>query len=504
MKSRSKKAIRNTIWLLTLEVVTAVCGLILPRLILSYFGSTYNGITQSIAYFLSCIAILKSGIGSVTRAALYKPLAQNDSVGISKVVNATESFMRRIALIFSIFVLFFAASYPFLVSDDFSWIFAFTLVLILSASTVAQYYFGITYQMLIQADQNDYIISIVSIVSTIISTVIASIMILSGCTIHMVKLGSAVVFVLPPIFYNLYSREKYRIDKKIPADASLISQRWDAFAHQISNFINDNTAVMLATVFLGVKEVSVYAIYNMVANNMRKVVNSFLSGTTAAFGNMIIKEEKENLRRRFDQFELLIFGVCTVLFTTTAILYQPFINIYTRGVTDADYNRPVLGILFCVACFFACVKLIYENVIFAAGKFKETKKFAYWEAIINIGVSIAFVSSFGLIGILTGAIVAGVFRTVTYSFFASGKVVNRTPFQPFVKCVYTCACAVSALLLTRFLPISSVADYLTWGLNAVGVFFITSSISIAVAFVMFREDSMAIVKTLFSRLNKKA
>ena len=104
MKSRSGKAMRNTAFQLLLEVVTAVCGFILPRLILSNFGSTYNGITQSITHFLSCIAILKSGIGSVTRVALYKPLAQNDSVGISKVVNATEGFMRRIALIFSVFV----------------------------------------------------------------------------------------------------------------------------------------------------------------------------------------------------------------------------------------------------------------------------------------------------------------------------------------------------------------------------------------------------------------
>lgn len=60
--SRSKKAFRNTICQLLLEAITAACGLILPRLILSYFGSTYNGIIQSISQFISCIALLKSGI----------------------------------------------------------------------------------------------------------------------------------------------------------------------------------------------------------------------------------------------------------------------------------------------------------------------------------------------------------------------------------------------------------------------------------------------------------
>lgn len=118
--SRSKKAFRNTMCQLLLEAITAICGLILPRLILSYFGSTYNGIVQSISQFISCIALLKSGIGSVTRAALYKPLSKNDSIGISEIINATEQFMRRIAVIFGIFVVAFACVYPLIVSEDFS------------------------------------------------------------------------------------------------------------------------------------------------------------------------------------------------------------------------------------------------------------------------------------------------------------------------------------------------------------------------------------------------
>lgn len=41
----------------------------------------------------------------------------------------------------------------------------------------------------------------------------------------MVKLGSAIVFVIPPVFYLLYARKKYGIDKKVPANTKLIAQR---------------------------------------------------------------------------------------------------------------------------------------------------------------------------------------------------------------------------------------------------------------------------------------
>ena len=142
---RTKKALLNTASALLLEIVTIVCGFILPRLILATFGSKYNGITSSITQFLSYIALLKSGIGGVTRASLYKPLQEKNTDEISAIVKATESFMRRVAKIFAVFIIIFAAAFPFVVSEEFSWGFSFSLVLILGFGTFSQYYFGITY-----------------------------------------------------------------------------------------------------------------------------------------------------------------------------------------------------------------------------------------------------------------------------------------------------------------------------------------------------------------------
>lgn len=502
-KSRSGKALRNTAFQLLLEIVTAVCGLILPRLILSRFGSAYNGITQSISQFISCIALLKSGIGSVTRASLYKPLAEQDSRGISEVVNATEHFMRRIAAIFAVFVLGFAAVYPFIVSDDFSWFFAFSLVLILSISTVAQYFFGITYQMLIEADQNNFIISLVSIVSTVVNTVIASGLILLGCSIHVVKLGSALVFVIPPIFYMAYARKKYHVDKSIPANMSLISQRWDAFAHQLANFINNNTDVIVTTIFLGVREVSVYAVYNMVANNMKKVVNSFTGGTASAFGNMIAKGEEENLRKRFNQFEVMIYVICTILFTTTAILYLPFITIYTRGVTDVNYSRSLLAVLFCIAEFFACVKLVYENVVFAAGKFKQTKYMASIEAGINIVVSVILVNFIGLNGILIGTVAAGLFRTLAYNYYSSKKIVHRSTMKAFVMMVYAAVCAVLCWTISLMVPMYLATGYIKWAGLALIVVSYVSVVCLGFGFILFRKDMLEVCKIFLRKFVKR-
>lgn len=497
-----KKALLNTGCELGLELVTAICSFILPRLILSHFGSTYNGITSSITQFISCIALLKSGIGSVTRAALYKPLAEKNYYQISEIVRATESFMRKIAVIFVVSIVIFATFYPILVSDDFDWFFTFSLILILSISTFAQYFFGLTYQMLIQADQSNYIISLVQIFITILNTLVSSILILSGCTIHIVKLVSALVFLFPPLFYLIYSRKYYRIDRNIKPNLDLISQRWNAFGHQVANFINLNTDIMIITIFIGIKEVSIYTIYYMVANAVKKVIGAISSGITAAFGNMIAKGEESLLRIRFLQYELVIYIMSTILLTTTAILITPFISIYTKGVNDINYTRPLFGILICIAQYLACIKLPYEIMVFASSKFKETSNSAYIEAGLNIVISIIAVKIVGLNGVVIGTIVAGIYRTFRYNYFVSNNIIKRSHFVILKNISFTVISVVFCIWLSSILQLNNISGYIQWSVIACITLLLVSLVVTIFSFIFFTKDFISLIITLLGILKK--
>ena len=98
--NRRNKLYLNTITALFNQVVVLICGFILPKYILSYFGSDINGLVTSITRFLSVIAFLELGIGPVIQSNLYKPLADKDTDTISKIVVSAERFYRRIAYIF--------------------------------------------------------------------------------------------------------------------------------------------------------------------------------------------------------------------------------------------------------------------------------------------------------------------------------------------------------------------------------------------------------------------
>ena len=426
MKSRGQKAVYNVAAGITEEIVTMICGLILPRLILSAFGSTYNGLVSSISQFISVVSLMKAGIGGATRAALYKPLAEKDNDAISAIVNQTDRFMKRVATIFIAFIIVFACFYSYLIRNDFDWLFSFTLIIIISLSTFAQYYFGFTYQMLLSASQNQRVVHYIHIGATIANTIIASVLILLGASIHIVKLGSAIVFVLSPYILSIYTRRKFNINKKIAPNTDLINQRWDAVAHEVANFINTNTDIMVLTVFTSLVEVSVYSVHYLVINSLRKVVTNFVSSFGAAFGDMYAKKEKTLLHSNLRLFELIVFSLVSIIYSVTCVMLTPFVMVYTSGVNDVNYFRPAFSIVITLAGAFSCIRIPYETVVKSAGHYRQTRNGAIAEAAINITISIICVIRMGLIGVAVGTVAAAVFRTFQYAIYMSRAVVVRS------------------------------------------------------------------------------
>ena len=70
----NNRALLNAVASVTLQIVTIINGLIVPRLILESFGSELNGIVLSINQFLSYISLAEGGVTGVVSASLYRAL----------------------------------------------------------------------------------------------------------------------------------------------------------------------------------------------------------------------------------------------------------------------------------------------------------------------------------------------------------------------------------------------------------------------------------------------
>ena len=102
MKSRSHYAKLNIYVTLVCQILTMICGIIVPRILITTYGSELYGATSSITQFLAYITLLEGGICGVARAVLYKPLADLDFERVNKVLTEIRSFFRILGIIFFI------------------------------------------------------------------------------------------------------------------------------------------------------------------------------------------------------------------------------------------------------------------------------------------------------------------------------------------------------------------------------------------------------------------
>lgn len=501
---RSRKAAINTAIGLIEEIVSLVCAFILPRLIITAFGSSYNGLTTSISQFLSCAILLRSGIGGATRAALYKPLAEHNKEEFDSIVKATDIFMKKIGAILLGAILIFAIVYPLLVKNEFGWLFSCSLFIIIGMSTFAESFFGITYLIVLQADQKVWISSLFKCICIILNTVIGAILILNHFSIHIVKLGSAIIFVLYPIVLGAYVKHHYKINKHVKPNNKAIEQRWDAFWQQVALFVMNNTDVIVLTVFSNMLEVSVYSVYNTVMSGLKKTMQSFTNGLEAAFGNMIAKKEEKNLRINLSVTETMIYGISTFIYTCAVILILDFVKLYTHNVNDVNYMRPLFAYLIIAAQFFNGIRIPYQLIVQAAGHYKQTKTGAIIEPIINILISIIFVFKFGLVGVAVGTLVATVFRTIQYSLYISKHLIKRSWTIVVLRVVISFFEAAITILVMRFINLPVPHGFVQWIINAIITAIISFVFVVSGSFIFFRTDSINLFKKTIRIFNINA
>ena len=502
---RSKKAVINIITTLGLQVIAIVYGFIVPKIIITSFGSSVNGLVSSITQFLAYISLLESGIGPVIKASLYKPIANKNKKEISDVLKASEKFFKTISFIFIIYLLILAFVYPLIVSSEFGYFYTLSLVIIISIITFAEYYFGMTYKLYLQAEQKTYIISIIQIVTYILSIIIIVILAKLNCSIHLIKLISGFIFVLRPILQCIYVKKKYQINIMLADKNYHLKNKWDGLAQHIASVIHNNTDITILTIFTNLVEVSVYSVYYLVIKGINSLMQSFAGGIDASFGDMIAKKEYDNLNRKFNIYEVFYFTIATIIYTCSIILIVPFVSVYTKKIVDANYIRPLFGTLLVLSEFLWAIRLPYSSITLAAGHFKETRKGAWIEAITNIVVSVILVFKYGIIGVVIGTLLAMLIRTVEFVYHTNKYILNRSAFESIKKILVIIIEVLLIVFLSKYLPKINVVSYLTWIEYALLVGLLAVIVVLSVNIIIYKKEfkeMINIIKNIFKKKEK--
>lgn len=424
MKSKGSK---NVAFGLLNQFITIAFGLILPRMFIMSYGSEVNGLISSVNQLFVYVALLEAGIGTASLQALYKTIADNDKNATNGVLSATHYFYKRTGLWYFIAVVILSIGYPLIVSSSIPFWTVFSVILFHGLGGVVNYLFQGVFRIFLRAEGKNYLLSNISTITYMVTSVSKIIFISLGFDIVVIQAAYFIITISQMLFIVLYIKKNYKwIDLSVKPDLKSLSTKNSVIVHQISNLVFSNTDVVILTIFTGLKNVSIYTLYNSFFTMIKSVLFSFLDGLQYSLGQTF-NSDFDKFKKMQDIFEANYITLTFLLYSVLYVLISPFVYLYTSGINDADYIDFWIPLLFTMVFLLQGARGPIQLVSEYARHFKQTRGQAIIEMIVNLSVSIVGVYFLGIYGVLLGTIAALIYRANAIIIYVNKKILNRNP-----------------------------------------------------------------------------
>ena len=409
-------------------MIVIIVGIVLPRLVLVNLGSESNGLLNSVNQIFTYFSLLEAGVGTATLQALYGPVGKEDRSEINGILAATDQLYRRTGILYFLAFVALALVYPFAVQSALEKPVIFAVIVLTGFSGVISYFFQGKYNILLLAEGKNYINSNLSIVTYILTSAAKIALLLHGYDVVALQLMYCLFNILKMLYIEWYIRRNYRwIDLHVKPDYQSIAQKNFVLVHQVSSLIFNNTDTLILSLTLGLKAVSVYAMYTLLFGMINTMIGT-MNGSVQFVLGQTFHQDRERYLKLHDAYEAFNMALVFSMYCVANLFILPFMGLYTSGVTDINYIDPLLPYLFIGVFLLNTGRESSNLVIKYAGHFQQTVGRSMFEAILNLTVSLVGVWKFGLYGVLIGTIAALLYRTNDMILYANRRILNRSPW----------------------------------------------------------------------------
>ena len=423
---RTKNFIKNFKAGLVKQLLTEFLRFFVRTVFIYTLSAEYLGINGLFTNILTFLSIAELGFSTSVSYALYKPLANGDTEGIKSIICLYKKAYRFIGmLVFAIGMLIM----PFLPhltqggTDLVNIYFVFFLYLI---NIVSGYLFFAYRTTILHADQKAHIAYKVTSYAQLLLCVF--------------QLGSLILFrnhkelsfylynisqVVTTIFINLYTAKitnklyPYLTQKDVqPLEKAIKDKIFNNIkALSLSNISavllrSIDSIVISAFMMNGLFTIGLYSNYVVLLDAVTSFLKILTNSLVAGMGNFYVTESKEKNKELLNGLDLAyfwMFGFCAVCYYA---LIQPFIGFIWLDETYLLSNR----VAFLVALNFTIGApmggvLRYIN---SAGLYYETRYRYIVSAVLNVVLSILFVSTFnwGVEGVILATTICTFFSHI--------------------------------------------------------------------------------------------
>ncbi len=408
-EGRKERTIKNLVFAWLNQMVMLLMNIIVRAIFVRVLSKEYLGLSGLFNNIIALLSLTELGIGTAIVYSLYEPLAykQEDKIYslmrfYQRVYFAIGMVILAVGVVLTPFLNLFIQEMP-----DIPEITQIYLLFVLNAAS--SYCFSYK-SSLISADQKDYVVKQVKLLTTLAMYLfqIGVLYITKNYILFLwIQIAATVAqnLICMRIADHMYPFIREKKQSKLPEETlKEISKNTRAMmCHKLGEVVLSSTDNLIISKFVGLVAVGLYSNYTLIQQALTSILSQIFAAMTASVGNLKITEGKE---KRYDIFKKVffvnawIYGFCSISFLCMA---QDFIHIFFGESFVMD-----IEILFLIVFRFYLEGMRKSALTFrdAFGLFWHNRYMPIGEVSINLLVSLGFVRVYGVKGVLAGTIIS--------------------------------------------------------------------------------------------------
>lgn len=406
---------KNVKWGYICTGLTYLLGFLLRTVIIRVMGEKYAGVNGLFTNILGVLSFAELGFGTALNYSLYDPVARNDNDKIKRLMGLYKRVYEVVACTIAIIGIILIPFLHYLINEPNGLENVEIYYCIYLFTTVTSYFVSYKYS-LVNAKQENYLCSIINMVSTCFTYGFQIVgLIITKNFLFFLLIGAAVDLV-QKIWISIYLNKRYPILKEKNVQMLPKNERQQIWKntralvfHKIGDVSVHQTDNIIISAFVSVSMVGRVSYYSYFVNAANQILLVALNSVVGTLGNLISQETTEKQYSIYKVYRFVAFWMYGYL----SIGMYFMLNKVVRIFVGYDITLSNIIIFLLVLDFYMIgQRSSLNNMKMAGGVFQQDQYIAIVQAVVNLVVSIVLVQRMGLVGVYIGTIVQGLIASV--------------------------------------------------------------------------------------------
>lgn len=469
---RSKNASRNILTGIVLKLFQTIVPFLLRSAMIYKLGMEYAGLDSLFVSILHVLNLAELGVGSAMVYSMYKPIAADDKIKLNALLNLYKKYYRIIGAIVLTIGISLIPFLPKLISGEVpANINIYILYIINLSATVLSYWLFAYKNSLLMAHQRTDVSNKINLVSFLVRYCLQFIALLVFKSIYLYFMGMLISQFFTNLFINIITSRMFPDfvpsgDLRKEEKDDINKHIKDLFTAKLGGTVTNSADTVVISAFLGLTLLAKYNNYYYILSALFGFLTIIFQSCLAGIGNSLIVESAEKNYRDFEKFSLLltwIIGYCTACLYC---LMQPFMKIWVHEENMLDNSFPVL---FCLYFYVYELALVWSTYKDAGGIWHKDRFRPLCVTIVNLGLNLLTVSTFGLYGVILSTVISYVvvgMPWMLHNIFST--LFHRNAWNYILKCIggilgTIVACFISSMAC-KMITFEGIAGFLVKGI----------------------------------------